>query len=117
MAENRGFWGIDIGQAGLKAIRLRFEEGTDQVVADAFDYVPHPKILSQPDVTYYKSVAFVKSTDYWHDQTGKYSIQFNYELLKRGYSEEDIEKICSGNLLRLWKEVEETAKQLQFVED
>jgi membrane dipeptidase len=35
------------------------------------------------------------------------------ELLKRGYTEEDIEKICSGNLLRVWKEVEETAKRLQ----
>jgi len=29
-----------------------------------------------------------------------------YELLKMGYSDEDIEKICSGNLLRVWKEVE-----------
>jgi len=40
-----------------------------------------------------------------------------YELLKRGYSEEDIEKICSGNLLRVWNEVEETANRLQLVED
>jgi membrane dipeptidase len=39
------------------------------------------------------------------------------ELLKRDYSEEDIEKICSGNLLRVWKEVEETAKQHQLVKD
>ena len=29
-----------------------------------------------------------------------------YELLKRGYTESDIEKICSGNFLRVWKEVE-----------
>jgi len=36
-----------------------------------------------------------------------------FELLKRGYSEEDIQKICSGNLLRVWREVEETAKSLQ----
>ena len=40
-----------------------------------------------------------------------------YEMLKKGYSEEDIEKICSENFLRVWKEVEETAKQLQLVED
>jgi membrane dipeptidase len=40
-----------------------------------------------------------------------------FELLKRDYSEEDIEKICSGNLLRVWKEVEETAKRIQLVED
>ncbi len=29
-----------------------------------------------------------------------------YELLKRGYTESDIEKICSGNFLRVWREVE-----------
>jgi membrane dipeptidase len=28
------------------------------------------------------------------------------ELLKRGYSETDIQKILSGNILRVWKEVE-----------
>ena len=31
------------------------------------------------------------------------------ELLRRGYSAEDIEKICSGNLLRVWREVERVA--------
>ncbi len=43
-----GVWGIDLGQCALKALRL--EQGDDgQVVATAFDYVEHPKILSQPD--------------------------------------------------------------------
>ena len=36
-----------------------------------------------------------------------------YQLLKRGYSEADIEKICSGNLLRVWSEVERIAQRLQ----
>ena len=49
MAESGGVWGIDIGQAGLKAIRLRYAEAAQQSIAVAFDYVPHPKILSQPD--------------------------------------------------------------------
>ena len=31
------------------------------------------------------------------------------ELLKRGYSEEDIEKICSKNVLRVWGEVEQNS--------
>ncbi len=44
---NMGVWGIDIGQCGLKAIRLELVDG--QAVATAFDYVEHPKILSQPD--------------------------------------------------------------------
>jgi membrane dipeptidase len=33
-----------------------------------------------------------------------------YTLLKRGYSEEDIAKICSGNVFRVWRKVEEVAK-------
>jgi membrane dipeptidase len=36
-----------------------------------------------------------------------------YELLKRGYSEKDIQKICGGNLLRVWSDVERIAKDLQ----
>jgi membrane dipeptidase len=32
------------------------------------------------------------------------------ELLKRGYSESDIEKICSGNLFRVWDQVVRAAK-------
>jgi membrane dipeptidase len=34
-----------------------------------------------------------------------------YELLKKGYSKKDIEKICGGNLLRVWSKVEQTASQ------
>jgi membrane dipeptidase len=33
-----------------------------------------------------------------------------YELLKRGYTDEEIEKICSGNLLHIWKKVEDYAQ-------
>lgn len=36
-----------------------------------------------------------------------------YELVKRGYSEEDIKKIWSGNLFRVMKEVEKVAQELQ----
>ena len=42
-----GVWGIDLGQCALKAVRL--EEIDGQMTATAFDYVEHPKILSQPD--------------------------------------------------------------------
>ena len=36
-----------------------------------------------------------------------------YLLLKKGYSEQDIEKICSGNVLRVWTEVEQYAMTQQ----
>ena len=36
-----------------------------------------------------------------------------YELLKKGYSEADIKKICADNFLRVWSDVESTASKLQ----
>ena len=36
-----------------------------------------------------------------------------YELLKRGYTKEDIEKICYKNTFRVWNKVREVAKELQ----
>jgi membrane dipeptidase len=35
------------------------------------------------------------------------------ELMKRGYSAEDCRKILGGNLLRVFREVEQVSKQLQ----
>lgn len=49
MSDERGYWGIEVGQAGLKALRLQMVEGAGKAVATNFDYVPHAKILSQPD--------------------------------------------------------------------
>lgn len=48
MAKSDAVWGIDIGQCALKAIRCRPHEKPDRVVADAFDYIEYPQILSQP---------------------------------------------------------------------
>ena len=36
-----------------------------------------------------------------------------HELLNRGYSDQDIEKVCSGNLLRVWREVEQVSQEFQ----
>ncbi len=55
MAKNQAVWALDVGQAALKAIKLvpaePAEKGgaTDKVIAEAFDYIEYPKILSQPD--------------------------------------------------------------------
>ena len=38
------------------------------------------------------------------------------ELVRRGYTEEQISKIWSGNLLRVWAEVEKVAKEIQMSE-
>ena len=39
------------------------------------------------------------------------------ELLARGYSEDDLRKICSGNLLRVWREVERLANNAVQAEE
>ena len=49
MAKFHAVWAIDIGQAALKALKLAPGELPDHVVAEAFDYIEYPKILSQPD--------------------------------------------------------------------
>jgi membrane dipeptidase len=35
------------------------------------------------------------------------------ELLERGYSPEDIEKVLSGNILRVWQRVQDVAREMQ----
>ncbi|SMP54357.1 type IV pilus assembly protein PilM [Neorhodopirellula lusitana] len=47
MAGSAGVWGIEIGQSALKALHC-VKKG-DEIVADAFDFIEYPKILSQPD--------------------------------------------------------------------
>ncbi len=41
------------------------------------------------------------------------SLNITIELVKRGYSEDDIRKIWGGNLLRVWREVERVARDIQ----
>lgn len=51
MAKKPAAWGIDIGQYALKAVRCRVaEDGTERIVAEAFDFIEYPKPLSEPGV-------------------------------------------------------------------
>jgi len=50
MAKTGSVWGIDIGQCAIKAMRCRPDENDpSKIVAEAFDYIEYPKILSQPE--------------------------------------------------------------------
>lgn len=50
MAKVTSVWALDIGQAALKALKLTPAlDDPEKVVAEAFDFVEYPKILSQPD--------------------------------------------------------------------
>ena len=49
MAKGNAVWGIDIGQAALKALRCQVGEDGETLEAVAFDFIEYPKLLSQPD--------------------------------------------------------------------
>ena len=49
MAKSGAVWGIDIGQCAIKALRCVPGGDGQGLVADAFDYIEYPKILSQPE--------------------------------------------------------------------
>jgi membrane dipeptidase len=49
--------------------------------------------------------------DGWNDAADTFNVTL--ELVRRGYTEEEIAKLWSGNLLRVWGDVERTAKRLQ----
>jgi membrane dipeptidase len=47
----------------------------------------------------------------WNSASETFSVTL--ELVKRGYTEEQIGQLWSGNLLRVWAEVEKVAKEIQ----
>jgi membrane dipeptidase len=47
----------------------------------------------------------------WDDASE--TLNVTVELVRRGYSEEEIAKLWGGNLLRVWSEVERVAAELQ----
>jgi len=72
MASIQAVWGIDVGRCALKALKLRLT-GENSVEIVAYDYVEHPKILSQPDANRHELIAaalekFLSRNDLSKDQ-------------------------------------------------
>ncbi len=86
----------NLGYADISDVVMHIEHvvklvGVDHVgFGSDFDGVGDSLPIGLKDVSYYPNLI--------------------YELLKKGYSEKDVEKICSGNLLRIWSEVERVAQ-------
>ena len=49
MARSQNVWGIDIGKCGLKALLCSRSADTGKLVAEAFDYIEYPMLLTQPE--------------------------------------------------------------------
>jgi membrane dipeptidase len=98
----------------------RYREKTGLGYADVSDVVAH--IDRAVKLTGIDHVGLGSDFDGVGDSlpTGLKDVSFYpnliYELLKKGYSDEDITKICAGNVLRVWSEVERKATELQASE-
>lgn len=107
----------DTGKAALKKYRLDNQIGYADI-ADIVAHIDHVVQLVGID-----HVGFGSDFDGVGDTlpTGVKSVadypNIVYELLKKGYVDADIQKICSGNFLRVWSAVEKTAQQLQASND
>jgi len=116
----------------LSASNLTFgDKGTDKIIEDYFSNVKTTEINVSQVADHIDHVVELAGIDYVGFGSDFDGVRFLpkglsdvsmypnliFELLKRDYSEEDIEKICSGNFLRVWKDVEEISKHLQSVEE
>jgi len=72
MAKGKGVWGIEIGQSALKALRCHLDG--DDVVADAFDYIEYPKILSQPEANADELIAEAITKFLERNDSGTYKV-------------------------------------------
>jgi membrane dipeptidase len=94
--------------AGLSDIDVRWPPAT---VADLVDHIDYAvKLIGIDHVGISSDFDGGGGITGWNDAAETANV--TAELEKRGYSREDIEKIWSGNLLRVWREVERKAAEL-----
>jgi membrane dipeptidase len=102
---------------GARAYMKRYREEHPAPLADVTDVVAH--IEHVIELVGVDHVGFGSDFDGVGDTlpTGLKDVSYYpnliYQLLKKGYSEQDIRKMCSGNTLRVWSQVESIALQLQ----
>ena len=103
-----GWWGLTEPQRGQ--IKARLSDIGYANVSDFIDHVDHAVNLIGID-----HVGISSDFDGgggvigWFDAGETFNVTL--ELVRRGYSEEDIRKLWGGNLLRVWREVERLADE------
>ena len=93
---------------GLREIEARWPAATVTDLVDHLDYAV--KLIGIDHVGLASDFDGGGGVTGWTDASKTANV--TAELEARGYSREDIAKIWSGNLLRVWREVERTAAQL-----
>jgi membrane dipeptidase len=107
-------------QDGLAAVRAAAEARADEVVAEAppvdvADFVDHIDylvgLIGLEHVGISSDFDGGGGVDGWDDASETFNVTL--ELVRRGYTEEEIGKLWSGNLLRVLDEVQAIAAEIQ----
>jgi membrane dipeptidase len=99
--------------SGLRDIEARWPSAT---VADLVDHIDYAvKLIGVDHVGIASDFDGGGGITGWSDAAETANV--TAELEARGYSREDVAKIWSGNLLRVWREVERTAARLGGARD
>ena len=122
LPEGRGAGARQAMQALTQERRAKYREKMAEVNAN----FPRPQVTLQDMVDHIDHIVKVIGVDYvgigsdfdggggltgWNGADDAFNITL--ELVRRGYTEDDIRKIWGENLLRVWREVERVAKEIQ----
>ena len=100
----------------LAAINAKYPPAPRATVKDFVDHIDYAvKLIGIDHVGISSDFDGGGGVDGWNSAAETFNVTL--ELVRRGYTEEQIGKIWSGNLLRVWGEVEQVAKGIQAGDD
>ena len=107
----------DDKRAELMAKRAALDEQwPPATVADFVDHIDHAvEIMGVDHVGISSDFDGGGGIEGWNDASETFGVTL--ELVRRGYTEEQIAQFWSGNLLRVWREVERVAQETQSLTD
>jgi membrane dipeptidase len=97
---------------GMAEINSRWPAAPRATVSDLVDHIDYAvKLVGIDHVGISSDFEGGGGISGWNSAAETFNVTL--ELVRRGYTEKQIGKIWSGNLLRVWSKVERVAKQLQ----
>jgi membrane dipeptidase len=96
----------------MAVIDQKYPQGVRATVKDFVDHIDYiVKLIGIDHVGISSDFDGGGGVTGWNDASETFNVTL--ELVRRGYTEPEIAKIWSGNLLRVWSEVEKVAKGIQ----
>jgi membrane dipeptidase len=96
----------------MAEIDAKYPPATRATVKDMVDHIDYAvKLMGIDHVGISSDFDGGGGIDGWDSAAEAFNVTL--ELVRRGYTEEQIGKLWGGNLLRVWSEVEQVAKKLQ----